>query len=143
MKRVQARIEREQAELQALLEAEQEARNGSDLRENLEFITNNNNFDQLNMDMLSSIARMILVDNQLPINRLTILQSYIMNLESMTYILRNRNVHSDLKHLCEKLFEEMYEKLAKEKQIIDFGYSSHNESDTTYLTRHLNGLNSI
>ena len=34
-------------------------------------------------------------------------------------MLRDRNIHSDLKKLCEKLFEEMYEKLAKEKQIID------------------------
>ena len=95
------------------------------------------------MDMLSSISRMILEDNQRPINRLTLISSYIMNLESMIYILRDRNVHSVLKHLCEKLFEEMYEKLAKEKQVIDYGYSSHNEYDTRYLTRELNRLNSI
>ncbi len=61
----------------------------------------------------------------------------------MIYMLRDRNVHYVLKHLCEKLFEEMYEKLAKEKQIIDYGYLSHNEYDTAYLIRQLNGLNSI
>jgi hypothetical protein len=66
-----------------------------------------------------------------------------MNLESIIYILRDRNVHSVLKHLCEKLFEEMYEKLAKEKQIIDYGYSSHNEADTANLIRQLNRLNLV
>jgi hypothetical protein len=144
----QLRIEAErqlriEAERQLRIEAEQKDHIGLDLRENLEFISNNNNFNQHNMEVLSSISRMILEDNERPINRLTLVPYYITNLESMIYMLRDRNVHSDLKHLCKKLFEEIYEKLAKEKQIIDYGHTTHNEYDTTYLSRELNRLNSI
>ena len=112
------------------------------LRENLALISNNNNFNQLDIDVLSSLRRMILEDNELTINRRNI-EVYIMDLETLISMLRDRRVHYVLKHLCEQIFEEMYEKLAKEKQIIDFGYTSHNERDTTYLNRELNGLNSI
>lgn len=115
---------------------------GGNLRENLALISNNNNFNQLDMDVLSSLRRMILEDNEQTINRLTI-HTYMMDLDSLIYLLRNREVHYLLKHLCEQIFEEMYEKLAKEKQIIDFGLSSRNEIDTTYLNRQLNRLNSI
>jgi len=130
--------ERIQAELQAILGSQQEDR--ENLGENLALISNN--FNEYNMDVLSSLRRMILQDNEQPINRLTIL-TYMSDLESLIYILRDRNVHSDLKHLCENIFEEMYEKLAKENEIINFGYTSHNERDTTYLNEQLNRLNSI
>ena len=145
----QARNERAQAErqarlealLEASLEAEQEYRDNllEKLRENLALISNNNEY---NMDVLISLRRMILQDNEQPINRLTVL-TYILDLESLISILRDRNVHSDLKHLCENIFEEMYEKLAKEKELIDFGFTRHNEYDTTYLNEELNRLNSI
>ena len=115
---------------------------GGNLRENLALISNNNNFNQLDMDVLSSLRRMILEDNEQTINRLTI-HTYMMDLNALIYLLRDREVHYLLKHLCEQIFEEMYEKLAKEKQIIDFGYTSHNERDTTYLNEELNRLNSI
>jgi len=115
---------------------------GGNLRENLALISNNNNFNQLNMDVLSALRRMITEDNEQTINRLTI-GRYMMDLEGLIYLLRDREVHYVLKHLCEQIFEEIYEKLAKEKQIIDFGYTSHNERDTTYLNEQLNGLNSI
>ena len=124
-------------------EAEQEDREiVPNLRENLALISNNNNFNQLDMDVLSVLRRMITEDNELTINR-TNIEVYIMDLETLISMLRDRRVHYVLKHLCEQIFEEMYEKLAKEKQIIDFGYTSHNERDTTYLNRELNGLNSI
>ena len=142
----QARNERAQAERQALLEAERQARleaeqeNRENLLENLALISNN--FNEYNMDVLSLLRRMIIQDNEQPIERSTITM-YIMNLNSLISILRDRNVHSDLKHLCENIFEEMYEKLAKEKQNIDFGYTSHNETDDRFLIVELNRLNSI
>ena len=61
----------------------------------------------------------------------------------MIYMLRDRNVHSVLKHLCEKIFEEMYEKLVKEKKLIDDGLTTHDEADTANLIRQLDGLNYI
>ena len=136
-----------EAELQARNEraqAEQYYRDNllEKLRENLALISNNNNFNEYNMDVLISLRRMILQDNEQPINRLTVL-TYILDLESLISILRDRNVHSDLKHLCENIFEEMYEKLANEKKLIDDGLTTHNETDTADLIRQLNGLNSI
>jgi hypothetical protein len=133
-----------EAERQARLEAEQEYRDNilEKLRENLALISNNNNFNEYNMDVLISLRRMILQDNEQPINRLTVL-TYILDLESLISILRDRNVHSDLKHLCENIFEEMYEKLANEKKLIEDGFTRHNEYDTTYLNEELNRLNSI
>jgi len=141
---LQARNERAQAERQARLEAEQEYRDNllKKLRENLALISNNNDFNEYNMDVLISLRRMILQDNEQPINRLTVL-TYILDLESLISILRDRNVHSDLKHLCENIFEEMYEKLANEKKLIEDGFTRHNEYDTTYLNEELNRLNSI
>ena len=111
------------------------------LRENLALISNNNDFNEHNMDVLITL-RMILEDNERPINMLTI-GTYMMNLNALIYFLRHREVHYVLKHLCEQIFEEIYEKLAKEKQMIDFGYTSHSERDTTYLNDELYGLNSI
>ncbi len=148
---LQARNERAQAErqarlealLEASLEAEQEYRDNllEKLRENLALISNNN-FNEYNMDVLSSLRRMILQDNEQPINRLTV-HTYILDLESLISILRDRNVHSDLKYLCENIFEEMYEKLANEKKLIEDGFTRHNEYDTTYLNEELNRVNSI
>ena len=89
-------------------EAEQEDREiGGNLRENLALISNNNNFNQLDIDVLSSLRRMILEDNEQTINRLTI-HTYMMDLESLIYFLRQRDVHYVLKYLCEQIFEEMY-----------------------------------
>jgi hypothetical protein len=146
---LQARNERAQAERQALLEASLEAEQYyrdnllEKLRENLALISNNNNdFNEYNMDVLISLRRMILQDNEQPINRLTV-HTYILDLESLISILRDRNVHSDLKYLCENIFEEMYEKLANEKKLIDDGLTRHNEYDTTYLNEELNRVNSI
>jgi len=141
---LQARNERAQAERQARLEAEQEYRDNllEKLRENLALISNNNNFNEYNMDIFSSLRRMILQDNEQPINRLTV-HTYISDLGSLISILRDRNVHSDLKYLCENIFEEMYEKLANEKKLIEDGFTRHNEYDTTYLNEELNRLNSI
>lgn len=109
------------------------------LRENLALISNNNDFNERNMDILITL-RMIL-DNEQPINILTI-RTYMMALNSLIYFLRDREVHYVLKHLCEQIFEEIYEKLAKEKQMIDFGYTTHNE-DTIYINEELDRLNSI
>ena len=124
-------------------EAEQEDREiVPNLRENLALISNNKNFTQLDMDVLSSLRRMITEDNEQTINRLTI-HTYMMDLETLISMLRDREVNYVLKHLCEQIFKKMYEKLAKEKQTIDFGYTSHNVRDTTYLNRELNRLNSM
>ena len=82
------------------------------------------------------------MDNRLPINRSTI-RMYIYDLDIMIRMLRDRNVHYNLKYLCEKIFQEMYEKLAREKQMIDNEFTSHNETDTIYINAELNRLNSI
>ena len=124
-------------------QAEQEDREiGGNLRENLELIINNNNFNELNMGVLSSLRRMILEDIEQPINISTIV-TYRLDLESLILILRDNEVHYDLKHLCKKLFEEIYDKLAKEKQIIDSGDTSHNQRATKYLQEQLNRMYSI
>ena len=88
------------------------------------------------------LTRIITEDNEQPINRSTIV-TYIINLDIMIRMLRDRNVHYNLKYLCEKIFEVIYEKLAKEKQMIDNEFTSHNERDTIYINEYLNRLNSI
>ena len=119
-------------------ETEQEDHDiGGNLRENLELISNNNDFNERSMDVLITL-RMILEDNEQPINTLTI-RTYMMQLGALIHFLRDIEVHYVLKHLCEQIFEEIYEKLAKEKQMIDFGYTLHNE-DTIYDLDRLNSI---
>ena len=136
----QRRQARRQARIQ-LAQAEQEHREIiPNLRENLALISNND-FNEHNMDVLITL-RMILEDNEEPINILTI-GTYMRALNALIYFLRNRDLHYDLKSLCEQIFEEIYEKLAKEKQVIDFGHTSHNERDTIIINEELNRLNSL
>ena len=136
-----ARIEAAQAEADRLTRI-QLTQAGNNLFEILELITINNNFNQHNIYLLRTLTRFITIDNRLPINRSTI-RTYIYDLDIMIRMLRDRNVHYNLKYLCEKIFEEMYKKLAKEKQMIDNEFTSHNERDTIYINDELNSLNSI
>ena len=94
------------------------------------------------MGILRVLTRIITEDNELPINRWNI-RTYIDDLEILVIMLTDRNVHYNLKYLCEQIFEEIYEKLAKEKQMIDHGHISHNEIDTRYINEYLNMLNFI
>ena len=116
---------------------------GNNLREILRIITINNDFNESNMDVLRTLTRMILEDNQQPIDRSTII-IYINDLNTLIRMLRSSDIHYNLKYLCEKIFEEIYEKLAKEKQMIEFGHTSHNERDIAHLMYNLNNnLNSL
>ena len=135
----QRRQARRQARIQ-LAQAEQEHRAIiPNLRENLALISNND-FNEHNMDVLITLRMIILEDNEEPINILTI-GTYMRDLNALIYFLRNRDLHYDLKSLCEQIFEEIYEKLAKEKQMLDRGITSHNEIDTEYINEELNMLN--
>jgi hypothetical protein len=130
-----ALLQRAEEERRALIQRAQ-AEERLSLREKLALITNED-FNEYNIETFFSLRRMILQDNEQPINRLNVL-FYIMDLESMINILRDRNVHYDLKRLCENIFEEMFEKLANEKKLIDDGLTTHDEEDTIFLIRQLN-----
>ena len=130
-----ALLQRAEEERRALIQRAQ-AEERLSLREKLALITNED-FNEYNIETFFSLRRMIVVDNEQPINRLNVL-FYIMNLETMINILRDRNVHYDLKRLCENIFEEMFEKLVNEKKLIDDGLTTHDEEDTIFLIRQLN-----
>ena len=111
---------------------------GNNLREILRIITINSNFfNRHNMNVLTTLTDIILEDNEEPINRLSI-RTYMLDLDLLITRIKDRDAHYNLKYLCEKIFEEMHEKLAKEKQMIEFGYSSHNERDIAHLMYNLN-----
>ena len=134
------RIEREESERRA--EERRNRRIGGNLLENLELIINNNaEFTYHNMVVLGSLRHFI-QDNGDPIDRHTV-SVYISDLLILIRNLKDPDTHSDLKSLCEKTFEQMFEKLAKEKQLIDSGRTRHNERDTANIIEQLNGLNSI
>ena len=134
-----ARIEAAQAEADRLTRI-QLTQAGNYLREKLALISNND-FNEHNMDVLITL-RSILEDTEGPINILT-LGTYMRALNALIYFLRDIEVHYDLKSLCEQIFEEIYEKLAKEKQVIDHGHTSHNEINTRIINEELNRLNSL
>ena len=135
-----ARIVAEQAEADILVRI-QLSQAGNNLREILRIITINSNFfNRHNMNVLTTLTDIILEDNEEPINRLSI-RTYMLDLDLLITRIKDRDAHYNLKYLCEKIFEEMHEKLAKEKQMIEFGYSSHNEIDTEYINEELNMLN--
>ena len=131
-----ARIVAEQAEADILVRI-QLSQAGNNLREILRIITINNYFNERNMDVLRTLTIMILEHNQQPIDRSSI-TIYIQDLYTLIRILRSSDIHYNLKYLCEKIFEEMHEKLAKEKQMIEFGHTSHNERDIAHLMYNLN-----
>jgi len=141
-----ARIQRAEAEERQREEAEErraliQAEERQSLREKLALITNDD-FNDYNIETFLSLRRMIVVDNEQPINRLNLIV-YILDLRSLIAILKDPYIHSVLKRLCENIFEEMYEKLAKEKELIDFGFTRHNERDTAYIIWQLNEFESI
>jgi uncharacterized protein YpiB (UPF0302 family) len=140
-----ALIQRAEAEYQAHIELAQ-AVERLNLREHLELITNNNDlnndFDEYNIGVLYTLRQFILRDNIEPMNPWSV-RDYISDLNHLIRMIKDPDIHSDLKRLCEKIFEEMYEKLAKEKKLIDDGLTTHDEADTANLIRQLDGLNYI
>ena len=91
---------------------------------------------------MNVLRQFILEDNIEPMNTHTV-RIYMEDLIHLISMLKDQAIHSYLKRLCENIFEEMYEKLAKEKDLIDSGHTTHNEIDTANINRQLNGLNSI
>jgi len=128
--------EQAEAERQAYIQRAQ-AEQRQSLREKLALISNND-FNRSNMDELDSLRNMI-ADNEQPIN----ISAQILDLQVLINMLKNQDMDYDLKNLCKDLFEEMFEKLAKEKELIDNGFTRHNRRDTTVLIEQLNRLNSI
>jgi len=136
-----ALIQRAEAEYQAHIELAQ-AEERLNLRENLELITNNNDFNEYNIGVLNALRRFILQHNIEPMNVWSV-RDYISDLTHLIRMLKDPGIEVDLKRLCKKIFEEMYKKLVNEKKLIDDGLTMHDERDTAHLIQQLNGLHSI
>ena len=134
-----ALIQRAEDEYQARIALAQ-AEESLNLREHLELIISNNDFDGYNIGVLNTLREFILRDNIEPMNPWSV-RDYISDLIHLIRMIKDQNVNSRLKRLCKKIFEEMYEKLANEKKLIDDGLTTHNETDTANLIRQLDALN--
>jgi hypothetical protein len=136
-----ALIQRAEAEYQAHIELAQ-AEERLNLREHLELIDLNNNFNLYNIALLNSLKQFILQHNIQPMNPQSV-RNYISDLIHLIRMLNDPGIEVDLKRLCKKIFEEMYEKLAGEKKLIDDGLTMHDARDRQNLIQQLNQLNSI
>jgi len=136
------RVEDERRARIALAQAEERL----NLREHLELIINNNDlnndFNEYNIGVLNSLREFILEHNIEPINQWRV-GDYISDLMDLIRMIKDPDIKVDLKRLCKKIFEEMYEKLANEKKLIDDGLTMHDARDTENLIRQLSGLNYI
>jgi hypothetical protein len=137
-------VERRALMARVLAEVRRNRRIGLNLQEHLELLTSNNHFNDYNRGIvLGTLRQFILNDNMEPTNNPVSVRVYIEDLQHLIDFLENPVVHSDLKFLCERIFEEMYKKLAEEKKLIDSGHTTHNARDTAEINFHLNVLNSI
>jgi hypothetical protein len=130
-----ALIQRVEDEYQARIALVQEEER-SNLRENLELIISNNDFNGYNIGVLSALREFIVHHNIEPMNPWSV-RDYISDLIHLIRMIKDQDIHSNLKRLCKKIFEEMYEKLANEKKLIDDGLTTHDETDTANLIRQL------
>lgn len=136
-----ALIQRVEDEYQAHIELAQ-AEERLNLREHLELIRRNNNFDLYNIALLNTLTQFIREHNIQPVNPWSV-RNYISDLEHLIRMLNDRRIEVDLKRLCKKIFEEMYKKLAEEKKLIDDGLIMHDAIHMQNFIRQLNRLDSI
>lgn len=133
----------ERRALMARVEVRRNRGIGLNLQEHLELLTSINHFNVYNRGIvLGTLRQFILNDNIEPIDSGTV-RWYIEDLQHLIKFLEDPDVHSDLKFLCERIFEEMYKKLAEEKKLIDNGLIRENERETEKINFHLNVLNSL
>ena len=133
----------ERRALMARVEVRRNRGIGLNLQEHLELLTSINHFNVYNRGIvLGTLRQFILNDNIEPIDSGTV-RWYIEDLQHLIKFLEDPDVHSDLKFLCERIFEEMYKKLAEEKKLIDNGLIRENERETAKINFHLNVLNSL
>jgi hypothetical protein len=136
-----ALIQRAEEEYQARIALAQEEER-SNLREHLELIIRNNDFNEYNIGVLNILTEFILQDNTNPMTPLSV-RIYIYDLVFLNRMLQNPDIHSDLKRLCKKIFEEMYEKLVNEKKLIDDGLATHETEDTEEIIAQLKRIDPI
>jgi len=127
-----------------LAEVRRNSEIGLNLQEHLELLTSINHFNDYNRGIvLGTLRQFILNDNiEPPMNQWSV-RVYIEDLQHLIDFLENPVVHSDLKFLCERIFEEMYKKLAEEKKLIDGGLIRDDERETAEINSHLMKLNSL